>query len=62
MVSYPLSLGLVDASIVTVAEHARSDRLASLNSRDFYVVRPNTATVSCCSPATSTDPDEPGLI
>jgi uncharacterized protein len=41
MVSYPrLSLGLVDASIVTVAEHAHCDQLASLNSRDFYAVRP----------------------
>ena len=41
MVAYPkLSLGLVDASIVTIAELADTDHLASLNGRDFYVVRP----------------------
>lgn len=41
MVAYPnLSLGLVDASIVRVAEHANTDQVASMNGRDFYVLRP----------------------
>ena len=35
-----LGLGLVDASVVTVAENRGARTLASLNHRDFTVVRP----------------------
>ncbi len=35
-----LNLGLVDASVVTVAERLRIVTLATLNHRDFTVVRP----------------------
>jgi predicted nucleic acid-binding protein len=35
-----LSLGLVDASVVTVGENLGVDILATLNHRDFTVVRP----------------------
>lgn len=35
-----LGLGLVDASIVTVAENLGIATLATLNDRDFRVVRP----------------------
>jgi predicted nucleic acid-binding protein len=35
-----LRLGLVDASIVTVAENLGVTTLATLNDRDFRVVRP----------------------
>jgi predicted nucleic acid-binding protein len=35
-----LSLGMVDASIVTVAENLGITTLATLNDRDFRVVRP----------------------
>ncbi len=38
-----LGLGLVDASIVTVAESRGITTLATLNSRDFTVVRPRHA-------------------
>lgn len=35
-----LGLGLVDASVVTVAENLGAEVLATLNRRDFTVVRP----------------------
>lgn len=35
-----LGLGLVDASIVTIAENLTLTRIATLNHRDFRVVRP----------------------
>ncbi|MCL4446506.1 MAG: PIN domain-containing protein [Actinobacteria bacterium] len=35
-----LGLGLVDASVVTVAENIGSRMLATLNRRDFTVIRP----------------------
>lgn len=35
-----LGLGLVDASVVTIAENLGVDTLATLNDRDFRVVRP----------------------
>jgi predicted nucleic acid-binding protein len=35
-----LGLGLVDASVVTVAENLGARQLATLNRRDFSVVRP----------------------
>ena len=35
-----LRLGFVDAAIVAVAERLRSTRIATLNHRDFTVVRP----------------------
>lgn len=35
-----LGLGLVDASVVTIAERLGHTRLATLNHRDFSVVRP----------------------
>jgi len=35
-----LGLGLVDASIVAVAEHLEATAIATLNHRDFRVVRP----------------------
>jgi hypothetical protein len=35
-----LNLGLVDASVVTVAERLGIVSLATLNHRDFVVVRP----------------------
>ncbi|MGH8990165.1 MAG: type II toxin-antitoxin system VapC family toxin [Acidimicrobiia bacterium] len=35
-----LGLGLVDASVVTVAERLGIDTIATLNHRDFRVVRP----------------------
>lgn len=35
-----LGLGLVDASVVTVAENLGARVLATLNRRDFAVVRP----------------------
>lgn len=38
-----LGLGLVDASIVTVAENQGFTTLATLNARDFSVVRPRHA-------------------
>jgi predicted nucleic acid-binding protein len=38
-----LGLGLVDASIVAVAEHHGITTLATLNRRDFTVVRPRHA-------------------
>jgi predicted nucleic acid-binding protein len=37
---HDLGLGLVDASIVTIAENHRITRIATLNTRDFRVVRP----------------------
>lgn len=37
---HDLSLGLVDASIVTVAEKLAVTTIATLNQRDFRVVRP----------------------
>lgn len=36
-----LGLGLVDASLVVAAEHHNETRIATLNYRDFTVVRPN---------------------
>ena len=36
-----LDLGVVDASVVAVAEHIGADAIATLNHRDFNVVRPN---------------------
>jgi len=36
-----LGLGLVDASLIAAAEHHDQTRLATLNHRDFTVVRPN---------------------
>lgn len=36
-----LGLGLVDASIVAVAERLQLDTIATMNTRDFNVVRPN---------------------
>lgn len=36
-----LSLGFVDASVVAVGERERITRIATLNHRDFRVVRPN---------------------
>jgi hypothetical protein len=36
-----LDLGVVDASVVAVAEHIGADAIATLNHRDFTVVRPN---------------------
>lgn len=39
-----LGLGLVDASLVAVAEHHKQTRLATLNHRDFTVVRPEHTT------------------
>lgn len=38
-----LGLGLVDASIITIAENRRLTNLATLNARDFSVVRPRHA-------------------
>jgi len=35
-----LGLGLVDASVVTVAENHQITTVATLNDRDFHVVRP----------------------
>jgi predicted nucleic acid-binding protein len=35
-----LGLGLVDASVICVAENLAIDRIATLNHRDFTVVRP----------------------
>jgi predicted nucleic acid-binding protein len=35
-----MGLGLVDASVVTVAERLRIGTIATLNRRDFTVVRP----------------------
>ena len=37
---HDLGLGLVDASIVAIAENHRITRIATLNTRDFRVVRP----------------------
>jgi uncharacterized protein len=37
-------LGLVDAAIVAIAERMEITDLASMNGRDFYVVRPKHAT------------------
>lgn len=34
-----LSLGLVEASVIATAERLGTDRIASLNGRDFYAVR-----------------------
>lgn len=39
-----LGLGLVDASVVTVAENLRIETVATLNRRDFTVVRPRHVT------------------
>lgn len=36
-----LGLGLVDASVVTIAERHGADTIATLNHRDFRVVRPH---------------------
>ena len=59
MLAYPnLHLGLVDATIVTIAEHADTDQIASLNGRDFYVVRPNMPRGSSCSPKASRVPPD----
>jgi predicted nucleic acid-binding protein len=38
-----LSLGFVDASVVTVAENLRATTIGTLNRRDFTVVRPRHA-------------------
>lgn len=38
---HDLGLGLVDASVVTVAEKLGATTLATLNRRDFQVVRPS---------------------
>ena len=38
-----LGLGLVDASVVTVAENLGATTIATLNDRDFRVVRPRHA-------------------
>ena len=38
-----LGLGLVDASVVTVAENSGTVTIATLNDRDFRVVRPSHA-------------------
>ncbi len=35
-----LGLGLVDSSLIAVAEHHNQTRIATLNHRDFTVVRP----------------------
>jgi predicted nucleic acid-binding protein len=35
-----LRLGLVDASVITIAENRRVTTIATLNERDFRVVRP----------------------
>lgn len=35
-----LGLGLVDASLIAVAEHDNQSTIATLNHRDFTVVRP----------------------
>ncbi len=40
---HDLGLGLVDASVVTVAENLGVTVLATLNHRDFTVVRPRHA-------------------
>jgi predicted nucleic acid-binding protein len=45
-----MGLGLVDPSIVAVAERLRIATVATLNRRDFTVVRPATWTCSNCSP------------
>lgn len=37
-------LGLVDAAIVAIAERSKVTDVATLNGRDFYIVRPNHAT------------------
>lgn len=39
-----LGLGIVDASLVTIAERLGHTRLATLNHRDFHVVRPRHTT------------------
>lgn len=36
-----LGLGIVDASLVTIAERLGHKHIATLNHRDFRVVRPN---------------------
>lgn len=41
-----LNLGLVDASVVTVAERLGVTTIATLNHRDFTVVRPRHTTAS----------------
>ena len=38
---HDMGLGLVDASIITVAENLAVTTIATLNERDFLVVRPN---------------------
>jgi predicted nucleic acid-binding protein len=38
-----MGLGLVDASVITVAEKLNVTTLATLNRRDFSVVRPRHA-------------------
>jgi uncharacterized protein len=35
-----MGLGLVDASVITIAERLRIGTIATLNRRDFTVVRP----------------------
>jgi predicted nucleic acid-binding protein len=37
---HDLSLGLVDASVIAIAERLNVDTIATLNHRDFAVVRP----------------------
>jgi hypothetical protein len=49
-----LGLGLVDTSVVTVAQNHQITTVATLNDRDFRVVRPATARPSSWSP------DRPG--
>ncbi|MGH7749539.1 MAG: type II toxin-antitoxin system VapC family toxin [Candidatus Dormibacteria bacterium] len=54
-----LGLGLVDASLIAVAERLGVATLATLNHRDFTVVRtPATSTPSPCSPENK--PTSPG--
>jgi hypothetical protein len=49
-----LGLGLVDASIVAIAERLGADTIATLNRRDFTVVRLVTWRPSSSSPELST--------
>ena len=61
MLAYPdLHLGLVDATIVTIAEHADTDQIASLNGQPRFLCRAPLphAPGSFCSPKASSAPPD----
>ncbi len=52
-----LRLDLMDASLIALAERLRATRVATLNHRDFRVVRPATSRRPNCFPERLVGPD-----